>query len=119
MGKTFCAEQWRDRNNHGRTVMVEVPPIGGTKAFMRSLCGAVGVNKNLSMDLALDALLRAFNPNRMLIVDEARRTLPSDTSGDPNPARLETIRYIHDRTKCAVALLPALHGYPDQARFPI
>ena len=105
LGKTCACDAWREGNNHGRTVMVEIPPIGGTKAFLRCLCDAVGVNKNLAQDQALESLLRAFNPNRMLILDEARRLLPGDTRGDVNPAKLEIVRYLHDRTKCAVALI--------------
>lgn len=115
LGKSFTCEQWRERNNHGRTVMVEIPPIGGTKAFLRVLCDAVGVNKNLAQDQALEGLLRAFNPNRMLILDEARRLLPGDTRGDVNPAKLEVVRYLHDRTKCAVALV-ATQRFDDTLR---
>jgi|SRR5581483_6785785 len=104
-GKTLAAEAWRDRNNHGRSVMVEVPPIGGAKMLLRCIADAVGVNKNLAQDQMLEAIIRAFNPNRILILDEARRLLPGDTRGDVNPVKLEIIRYIHDRTKCAVALI--------------
>ena len=115
MGKSFSCDQWRELHNHGRTVMVEIPPIGGAKAFLRALCDAVGVNKNLAQDQALEGLLRAFNPNRMLILDEARRLLPGDTRGDVNPAKLEIVRYIHDKTKCAVALV-ATQRFDDTLR---
>jgi DNA transposition AAA+ family ATPase len=104
-GKTLATETWRDRNNHGRSVLVEAPPIGGVRAFLRVLAEAVGINKNLPADQLLEALVRAFNPNRILIIDEARRLLPSDTRGDVNPVKLEVVRYLHDRTKCAVALI--------------
>jgi len=104
-GKTMATEIWRDRNNHGRSVLVEASPIGGARAFLRILAEAVGINKNLPADQLLESLVRAFNPNRILIIDEARRLLPSDTRGDVNPVKLEVVRYLHDRTKCAVALI--------------
>lgn len=104
-GKTVACEAWRDRNNHGRSVLVEIPPIGGAKMLLRTIADAVGVNKNQPQDQMLEAVVRAFNPNRVLICDEARRLLPGDTRGDCNPVKLEIIRYIHDRTKCAVALI--------------
>lgn len=104
-GKTVACEAWRDRNNHGRSVLVEIPPIGGAKALLRCIADAVGVNKSQPTDNILEAVVRAFNPNRILILDEARRLLPSDTRGDCNPVKLEIIRYIHDRTKCAVAMI--------------
>jgi DNA transposition AAA+ family ATPase len=104
-GKTLACEMWREHNNHGRSVIVEIPPIGGTRAILRVLCEAVGINRNQSQEQMLEALIRAFNPNRILIVDEARRLLPAETRADCNPVKLELIRYIHDRTKCAVALI--------------
>lgn len=104
-GKTVACEAWRDRDNHGRTVMAEIPPVGGSKMLLRTLCEATGNNKNLAQDDALAALLRSFNAHRMLILDEARRLLPSETRGDINPVKLEIVRYIHDRTKCGVALI--------------
>lgn len=104
-GKTVSAEVWRDRNNHGRSVLIEIPPIGGARALLRIIADAVGVNKSLPQDQMLESIVRAFNPNRILICDEARRLLPNETRGDCNPVKLEIIRYIHDRTKCAVALI--------------
>jgi DNA transposition AAA+ family ATPase len=103
LGKTIACEAWRDAHNHGRSVLAEVPPIGGTKALLRCLCSAIGADKNLAQDRAIEAIIRAFNPNRCLILDEARRLLPNDPRSEP--VRLEIIRYIHDRTKCAVGLI--------------
>ncbi len=50
-----------------------------------------------------EGILRAFNANRMLIVDEAHRLLPNDYRS--NPVLLELLRDIHDRTHCGMALL--------------
>jgi DNA transposition AAA+ family ATPase len=50
-----------------------------------------------------DGILRGFNRNRILIVDEAHRLLPGDRR--TNPVNLEILRDIHDRTGCALALL--------------
>jgi DNA transposition AAA+ family ATPase len=55
--------------------------------------------------MQLEALLRSFNSNRILILDEAHRLLPGDTRRDINPVKLEIIRYIHDKTKCGVGLI--------------
>lgn len=103
MGKTVTAKAWRDRNNHGRSVYVIAPAYGGTKALLMDIAGAVGVNRNLSIATMHQAILRAFNKNRILIVDEAHRLLPNDRR--TNPVNLEIIRDIHDRTGAAVALI--------------
>lgn len=102
-GKSKITREWKERNNHGRSVLVEVPPVGGTKAFMSKLAQAVGVNKNLSVPFMLEPLERAFNKNRILLLDEAHRMLPS--ARNVNPEKLELVRYLHDATGCAVALV--------------
>lgn len=103
MGKSTCAKVWRDRNNHGRSVFVTVPPYGGTKALLKAIAQAVGVNGNLPVPQMLSAIYRAFNRNRILILDEAHRLLPGDRR--TNPVNLEIVRDIHDLTGCALALL--------------
>ncbi len=103
MGKTICAEAWRAENNHGCSVRVEVPPYGGTKMFLRSIADAVGVNKAYSIPIMYDAIRKAFNPNRILIVDEAHRLMPGDSRS--TPVNLEILRDLyHDGKGCAVAL---------------
>lgn len=113
MGKTESVLYWRDQNNHGRSVYVVVPPYGGNKLFMRYLAEAVGVNRNLGTAHMFESICRAFNPNRMLIVDEAHHTLPG--SSRTNPVALEIIRHIHDQTGCAVALV-ATQRFDDELR---
>jgi DNA transposition AAA+ family ATPase len=103
MGKTITREQWQRENNHGRSVPVIAPAYGGTKRLCVSIAQAVGVNRNLSIPAMLDAIYRAFNRNRILIVDEAHRLLPGDRR--TNPVNLELLRDIHDQTGCALALL--------------
>jgi DNA transposition AAA+ family ATPase len=103
MGKTVSAKLWRDNNNHGRSVYVTAPPVGGAKTFLRRIAAAVGVNKNLSTDQMFEAVERAFNSNRMLIIDEAHRLLPNDYRS--TPVCIEILRDIHDMTGCALALV--------------
>jgi DNA transposition AAA+ family ATPase len=82
---------------------VEVPPIGGPKALLLEIARAVGVNRNQSTPVLLQSIVRAFNGNRILLVDEAHRALPNDRRSIPTA--LETVRYIHDRTGAALALI--------------
>ncbi len=103
MGKTVTAEWWRDQNNHGRSVMIRVPSYGGTKGFMRRIAERVGVNKQLNGPQMYESIIRAFNKNRILIVDEAHRMLPPDPRTPPT--MLEILRDIHDDTKCALAVV--------------
>jgi DNA transposition AAA+ family ATPase len=102
-GKSISGKTWKERNNHGRSVLVIAPAYGGTKALLRDIAAAVGVNKNYSAPAMHESILRAFNKNRILIVDEAHRLLPGDRR--TNPVNLEILRDIHDRTGCSLALL--------------
>lgn len=103
LGKSEAARDWKRRNNHGRTVMIEVPPQGGPRAVLMEIAKAVGVNRNASVATIQESIVRAFNANRMLIVDEVHRTLPGTRGA--TPIALETIRYIRDKSDCAVGLL--------------
>jgi DNA transposition AAA+ family ATPase len=102
-GKSEAAKLWRDEHNHGRSVYVVAPPIGGTKAFLRRIAIAVGVNKDASIANMYDAICRSFNRNRILIVDEAHRLIPGDHRSQP--INLEILRDLHDETHCGLALI--------------
>lgn len=103
MGKTATAKFWRDQNNHGRTAFIIAPAYGAARALMRELAACLGINRNTGLTNMHEAILRAFNPNRMLIVDEAHRLMPRDRRGEP--VLLEILRDIHDRTDCGLALI--------------
>jgi hypothetical protein len=111
MGKTAAAKLWRDANNHGTSVFVTAPPVGGTKVLMQRLAVAVGVNKNKSIADTFDAVTRSFNQNRILIVDEAHRLMPSGRN--INPVNIEILRDLHDQTGCALALI-ATQRFSDE-----
>lgn len=102
-GKSIAAREWQERNNHGKTVFVECPPTGGINALLREICQCVGHNRNHSTAQMQEGLLRAFNANRILIIDEASRLLPGQRA--VTPVKLEALRYIHDRTGCALGFI--------------
>ena len=103
MGKTECAKAWRDRNNHGTTVFVTAPIGCHLSGFVRTVAKACGLNAKSTRDEMTDGVYRAFNRQRMLIVDEVGRLLP--TSKSATPLALEYLRDLHDQTGCGLALL--------------
>lgn len=112
MGKSVAALLWRDENNHGRSVYVVAPPCGGTKMFLRRIADAVGVNKNMAAPAMYEAIARAFNKHRILIVDEAARLLPNDRR--TNPTNLEILRDLYNDGKgCSLALI-ATQRFSDE-----
>jgi DNA transposition AAA+ family ATPase len=113
-GKSVSLEVWRERNNHGRAVKIVAPAFGGTKGLLRAIAMAVGVNKNLDGLSMHSAIMRAFNRNRILIVDEAHRLLPNDRR--TNPANVEILRDLHDQTGCALALVATARFHTELVR---
>jgi DNA transposition AAA+ family ATPase len=103
MGKTISLRQWA-KNNSGRAVLVTVLPLGGAKGLVRAVAAAVGVNKSQATAPLIEAVYRAFNPNRILVVDEAHRCMPNDMR-TVNPAAIEFLRDLHDQTGAALALV--------------
>lgn len=113
MGKTISVHLWRDASNKGASVYMVAPPYGGTTLFLRRIADAVGVNRNYSIPIMLDAVAKAFNRNRILIVDEAHRLLPGDRRS--NPTNLEILRDLHDLTHCGLALI-STQRFDDELR---
>lgn len=104
MGKSVSAKEWATRNNHGRSVFVTAPVVGGVGGLVRQIAARCGANRNKSVNDIIESLYRAFNGRRILIVDEAHRLMPSKLSV-VNPANIELLRDLHDQTGCALALL--------------
>ena len=112
MGKTESVLKWRDEHNHGTSVYVVAPPYGGTKMLLKRIADSLGIGKNQSATQMYEAITRAFNKNRILLVDEAHRLLPSRSM---NAVNLEVLRDLHDTTKCALALV-ATQRFDDSLR---
>lgn len=103
-GKSLAARAWRDKCAPGRTVMVEAPVLGGIAELMRYIAMGCGVKADTKHTRA-DSIQRAFNRDRMLIIDEAHRLLPGNMTSGRQANRLEILRWIHDTTGAAVVLI--------------
>jgi len=101
MGKSTIIQAWRDANNHGASLYTDCPPAGGIKGFLRAIGHSVGVGDGTVPGL-LDAICRSVNPNRILLLDNMHRALPSD----PRTAAkiFDTVQYIQEASGCAVAM---------------
>lgn len=114
LSKSMTVEAWRSDNNHGRTVVVSATEICPVKGSIQAVAKAVGVNKNGSIIYMRDSIHRAFNKNRMLVVDEAQNLLPDDKRS--NPRALEFFRRLHDATKCGLALVASVRFEQQMAQ---
>jgi DNA transposition AAA+ family ATPase len=101
-GKTFAVENWKAQNPH-KAVMVTAPAYGGAKMLLADICMEVGAGRKLNIYDAKSALKKAFNKNRILIVDEAHRLLPGERQTQPRG--LEFLRDLRDQSKCGLAVV--------------
>lgn len=102
IGKTAGLDHWCDENNHGRSVKIECMPIGGAKGLLVQIAQKVGVNQNMSLAQMLPSVVRAFNANRILVLDEIQHHIPD--SPKTKPIALEMARRIADLSGCALAM---------------
>ncbi len=102
IGKSTSLQEWRDRNNHGRSVYVDCPPTTGMKSFLRAIAGKVGVNKGYSLDMMLEGVVNSMNENRILLLDNMHRAIPSD--GRSSPKIFDVIQHIFDESGCSIAM---------------
>lgn len=103
VGKTICGKAWCRENNHGRSVFVEAMPCGGSRGLLKQIARQCGVNHSLNLVDMTDSVVRAFNKNRILIIDEIQHHLPKNTSS--RPVALELIRRIRDLSGCALVFI--------------
>lgn len=104
MGKTAGLKHWGKENNHGRSVIVEAMPVGGAKGLLRQIAEKVSVNKNQGLNSMLEAVIRAFDHNRILIIDEIQHHAPAPGSKS-KPIAIDLMRRIADISGCGLALI--------------
>lgn len=102
MGKTAIQNAWRAENNHGISVYVDCPSVGGNKGFLSAIAEKVGVNKALAVPQMLESVIRSFNANRILLLDNMHRCLPSKHSSTPRA--FDIVQQIFDAKGCAIAV---------------
>lgn len=101
-GKTWALEKiYTPANNHGRTIFVRMPVGGGQRLFLETLLKACGISERRSQNDMKGRILRYFDPQTLLIIDEFHqamigRSLRMNT--------IETVREIHDLTECGVVI---------------
>lgn len=103
-GKTEAAKAYAESDSaRGKVVYYQVPPTGGVGALLSGLCRCVGASRKLIPAESLAAICRALGPTRILVIDEAHRMLGA--SAKSMARQLEVVRYLHDETRCAFALI--------------
>lgn len=101
-GKTWALEKiYAPKNNHGRTIFVRMPVGGGTRLFLEEILRACGISERKSYSEMKQRVLRYFDPQTLLIIDEFHQAMIGRTL---RTTTVETVREIHDLTGCGVVI---------------
>ena len=100
-GKTYTAEYWAEKSNHGRTHLVRCPSSCSRATLVKLIADSFGVSRTGSVADREQMLFRAVNRRHVLIIDEAGHLLHQ--SGTKSP--IEFLRDLHDITGCGVAMI--------------
>jgi hypothetical protein len=100
-GKTTALKEWQRLNNHGRSIYIDCPALGGTKALLAELAKKAGIDTQRKMWDIAERLQSSFDWRHTIIVDEVHRLRP--TKG-VDVKSLEFLRRLHDVSGCGLAL---------------
>lgn len=107
--KTACFREYRLRNNHGATVLVEAPELGMHGEFLRVLARGYGLSPNNSSTQLRDQLMRvlgsgtaADRAQRCIIVDNAQELWIGGR--DHDQPTFTFLRRLQDTTGCTIIL---------------
>lgn len=107
--KTACLREYRNRNNHGMTTLVEAPEQGAKGEFLRLLSTAYGTGMKLTtaqmcarVMAVLSAGTAAERAKRCVMVDNAQELwIPNPNSDQPV---FTFLRRVQDTTGCTIVL---------------
>lgn len=108
IGKTTVLEEYKHRNNHGRTIYYRCEPGMTLVQFIASLAGACGINfkskqTQLRIREKLYTLLAAGQ--RLLIIDELHQLFLRRPGADLTPVlQCEFLRCLYDKSGCGMVL---------------
>jgi DNA transposition AAA+ family ATPase len=108
IGKTTVLEEYKHRNNHGRTIYYRCEPGMTLVQFIASLAGACGINfkskqTQLRIREKLYTLLAAGQ--RLIIIDELHQLFLRRPGADLTPVlQCEFLRCLYDKSGCGMVL---------------
>lgn len=101
IGKTAAAEEFRRRNNHGKTVLVRMPTGGALTTLSDEMAQMFGIARN-NLAGGRRRVMDCFDETNLLIVDECQHALHTRAGISRS---LEWLREIYDRRRCGMVLI--------------
>ena len=103
IGKTWALEEYKARNNHGRTIYMRMPATAGHQLMLKELAVACDFSAKAPFEKLRSRVMSSLDRDKLLIVDEIHQTFISYLKSSRLTC-LELLREIHDRTGCGMVL---------------
>lgn len=110
IGKTEAFREYCIRNNHGKSVLVELEGISGLMGIIRAIAGRLGISPKGNTPQLVERIKRALTRDMVLVLDEVH-LLANTYSKHSFLICMETIRRIYDATQCGLVMSFTEHGY--------
>lgn len=112
--KTHSVKEWRMINSNGSSIYIDIPAVGGARAFFKEFGKKLGIKGYHGTQAILEKIEESVDRRTTLIFDEVVRLLPKNKNA-VSPV-LEFIRRLHDITGCGIVFV-ATHIFENEMKF--
>ena len=117
IGKTEALLWFRDENNHGATIYVDLQGIGGVQDLYREFARALGISPNVAQARLRARVLETISETTFVIIDEYH-FITYAYARDASKRMISEIKSIHDRTHCGMVICATDVGRDDFEKGP-
>ena len=103
IGKTWAIVHHTAQNNHGRTIYARMRAASGRGGMVRRLADCIGISDKSNNDALVGRIKNAVTEDMLIILDECH-LLFNTYQRQSADACFETLREIHDETRCGMVL---------------
>ncbi len=103
IGKTEALVWFRDENNHGATIYVDLQGVGGVQDIYRAFARALRISPNVSPNKLAVRVMNAIDRTNLVIVDEFHHITYAYQKGGAIKM-VNALKAIKDKTGCAMVI---------------
>lgn len=103
IGKTEAAVWFRDENNHGATIYVDLQGVTGVQDIYREFARALGISAERPLQKLMPAVHAAIDSSNLILIDEFHHITYAYQKGS-SIRQVNAIKSIKDRCRCGMVI---------------
>lgn len=103
IGKTEALQWFRDENNHGATLYVDLQGVTGVQDIYREFARALGISADTPINKLMPRVLNSIDRTNLVIVDEFHHITYAYQKGS-SIRMVNALKSIKDRTGCGMVI---------------